>query len=254
MTIKRGFLILVMLLLIVGVFAMVRNYSRKKAEGAGKVPDAMEEYRKIMNHYIGKEPDTEISGNIRIYDGENNGTLKETGSFHCARSGVQFFTRINYLQTFCDGELVLDLDTVNKVILISKAEESKNTVEHNPVDPVGVFISDTTKIQIGEIKTAGNAERIITIKTDLNPEIRAVRYFYDTISYRVRQTEVEWWRTNPVMDDNKERKIWLARIDYVYQKAALMKIKEKIRSIVEVNGKKVKPGPLYSDYQINSNL
>ena len=214
---------------------------------------APEEFKKLMKRY-GQANDSLalVTGTIRIYDEENKGKLKETSSFRYLRSGAGYYMQLSYLQTFCDGKWVVQLDTVNRQIVVEKARGQFPGGMINPAMAQESFFSDTARFRItGVVKTEGN-QRSLRLQSELNPETRYSTLFYDTLSYRLSKAEIERWKPGAAADE-KGDKIWLVKIDYQYPPAETMDLRRRIRSMVSVDGGKPTLTVAYRDYELNVN-
>jgi len=77
----------------------------------------------------------ELAGTIRVYDGENKYALKEEKTYHYIRAGRQYYSQLSYLQIFCNGEILLQLDTVNKVVSVIRQQPGAATKATGPHRP-----------------------------------------------------------------------------------------------------------------------
>jgi hypothetical protein len=217
------------------------------------LPSATEEYKKLMRSY-GHANDSlpSIAGTIRIYDEENKGQLKETRSFRYLRCGAGFYMRLSYLQTFCDGKWLLQLDTIHRQIVVEKANGQIPGGMMGPAMTPETLFSDTARFRTtGIVKVEGNW-RSLRLQSELNPEIRSSTLFYDTLRYRLRKAELERWKPGSLPDE-KGDKIWLVKIDYQYPAAETMDLRRRIRSMVSVDDRKPALATAYQDYELTLN-
>jgi hypothetical protein len=252
---KKFMLAIAALLALIGLFAVAGNrYWRKipVSEIKKELPAASEEYRRIMERYAGADSNLDLSGNILIYDGENKYSLKERSSFSYIRSGRQYYYRLSRLQTFCDGSTVLQLDTVNKRIIVSTASHSQASNDPGTM-PFDRLFSDTARFRINGAVSEQGSERVLRIQSDYNPGMRSYSLRYDTTNYRLLKAEVEWWKTIPLKNGDTN-KIWLAKIDYRYQEPGRLDMDKKIREVISKTDGQVKPSLRYKDYQVNTGL
>src|SRR5258708_5908563 len=211
------------------------------------MPSAAEEFGKVMQAYGRADSLSEVSGTIRIYDKEDKGSLKETKTFCFVRSGAGYYARMSYLQTYCDGVWMVQLDTVHHRVQVSGAPSGVGGMLPGPLT---TLFSDTARFRIGGVVTDEGGERGLHLQNEFRPEIRSSTLFYDTLSYRLNRAEVEWWKPSSLPNEKGDR-IWLAKIDYRYRPAPRLDLSEKVRSILTVTGGGVKLTATYRDYEVN---
>jgi hypothetical protein len=225
----------------------------RKDFGANKVlPPASEEYQRIISRNKGADSALEIVGTIRVYDMEDKGSLKETSTFRCVRSGKQFYTQLSYVQTFCNGTIVLQLDTVNKRIMLSAADPHATPENFMPAGQIGLLFSDTAQFRISGAVTENGSERSLTLKSDFNPGVRSSTLIYDTLTYRVRQARIEWWKSLPGVEEPSNAKMWRTTIDFQYHPAQHLDMDKKIGAVMVVVNGNVNLREQYRDYQVNT--
>jgi hypothetical protein len=216
-----------------------------------ELPPAPEEFRKVMLRYQRTVHSlASVEGTIRIYDQENKSALREVKTFRFVRCGDGYYMQLSYLQTFCDGKWLVQLDTVNRQIVVEKARGSAASMD--PAVSQGALFSDTAQFRISGLVKAEGSQRSLRLQSELNPEIRSSTLFYDSLSYQLNRAEMEWWKPGSAPDDKGE-KIWLARIDYRYPPAEKMDLPAKISSIVTIVRRKVRAAAAYRDYDLNIN-
>ena len=219
--------------------------------GAISLPDAKEELNKLYTAYIKKDAALDIKGSIRLYDEEHDNTLKEENSFRIIKQDSQIYTRLSYIQTFVRGELAVELDTVNRTILVSKLDPAASTAIANHALMLGQWFSDTARFKMTGSVTASSNTRTLRLQTEMNPEIRSCSITYDTVSYRVRQAEIEWWKQGQIADTSAVHRTWLARIDYVYLPFSGLDSSQRIDHVIRISGQII-PALEYKDYKIHN--
>jgi hypothetical protein len=217
------------------------------------LPSAPEELQKLIQRYR-READSSasVAGTIRIYDRENKDLLKESRTFRYIRCGMGYYVQLSSLQIFCDGIWLVQLDSVNRQIVVEKAPPGGPGGMMNIAAPPETFFSDTARFRISGVVMAEGDQRSLRLQSELNPEIRSSTLFYDTLSYQLSKAEIERWKPGTAPDE-KGDKIWLVKIDYRYPPAEKMDLRMKIKSIVAIDGRRVTPGAAYRDYELNAN-
>ena len=253
---KKKIILPVLLLFVVsGLFAIAKNYhwfgldiSKNKTD----LPDAKEELRKIYGLY--SKPDTSLSikGIIRLYDRENKDALKEQTPFSYSKKGMQVYSQLGYMETFVDDSIVVQLDTVNKYIIVSKTDMSQVQASSQPGLPFEKFMQDTSAFKVEVTVAEKNKQRTLTIKSELNPEIKSSIIYYDPVSYKILKAEIEWWKEAIVYEnEDTDKKTWLTIMDYTYPLAPGLTVQEKIKKIIVWKDGKAEPAPAYKDYQVH---
>jgi len=240
----------VLLLILAGLFAAGSNKGWWKAASAGpdgSLPEARQEYLRVLQQYKDRDTSIDLAGTIHIYDGEQNNVMKEQSGFRMIRQGRQYYMQLSYLQTFCDGIVTVQLDTVGRTITFS-----------NPVGDTakekGIFdliFTDTAGFTISGSVSPQGADRTLHLKSDFNPGIQSFSLTYDTASYRLSKAEIVWWKnSSPQEEEDGSDKVWLTKIDYHYQPFHGLDLAEMVRKIVNVKDGHVVPTEHYKDYQL----
>jgi hypothetical protein len=225
----------------------------KKSAAPLILPSAREELQKLARWY--RQPADSpvcVTGTIRIYDRENRDSLKETRTFRYVRSGKGYYMQLSYLQTFCDGAWLVQLDTVNHQLVVEKAPAGDAATVMNFVTPPEKLFSDTAQFRTTGTVMEEGKERSLRMTSELNPEIRSATLYYDTLTYRIGRAGIEWWKPGTAADEKGE-KVWLAKIDYQYPPVQKMDLRLKIRSIVDIDGRQVTAVGVYRDYDLHIN-
>lgn len=253
MTAKKILLPALLLLLTASLItaASGRHWWKNSTIKEKKLPDAVAEYRRLIDRSGLADSLLDLSGTIRIYDRENKDALKEERLFHYSRHGRQYAMQLSYLQSFCDGDLTVQLDTVNKSIVVSRSVDAGISGMFPMGRSLESLFSDTAGFRItGDVSEGTGAARVLRMQSDFNPAVRSYKIIYDTLTYHLRQSEIEWWKSGPDADGASSRKIWLARIDYQYHPGTSVNIREKLRTILLVDKGQVKAAPAYRGYQL----
>ena len=213
---------------------------------------AKEEYMKLVNHFSLVSSKLNMAGLIRIYDQENNGLLKETTPFSYIRNGGSYYLQFSYIKTFCDGKIIIQLDTVNRMISISKVDSTASQPNMMGLDS---YFSDTAKFKIMGSVEQNAGERTLLLKSDLNPELKSCSIIYDSGSYQIHSCVAEYWKDAGANGlGNDEKKTWLSKTQYRYQSFKGLPIEEMMVKVINIRGKEIIPTEPYKDYKIGSNL
>jgi hypothetical protein len=216
------------------------------------MPAAGTEYGRILERFRGPDSTMDLSGTISIYDGANDNMLKEEKPFRYVRYGNQYLSQLSCLQTFCDGDLVLTVDTLHRRMTVTElGPATRRNADLFGASPAILF-SDTSKFRLSGIVEQQQGLRILSLHSDFNPEIRTCRLIYDTLTYRLHRTEVEWWKDRSGRDTTRGH-IWLARVDYRYRSRGSMDIAREIRTFIDVGRTGVKPTARYQGYELRTN-
>lgn len=221
--------------------------------GIGSLPAASAEYGRIYEQFLARDSAMDISGTVRIYDQERSGVLKEEKPFHFCRAGRQYFSQLSYLRTYCDGELVLVVDTVHGQMNVTRAPAHARDVAAAGM-PIEALFSDTARFRFsGQVEQEG-VGRVLSLRCNSSPGIRVCRIYYDTTSYRLQRMEIEWWKDQSGIDTAAGR-IWLSKIEYVYRRRETSEPgKELWRYICIGPDNTIKPAAAYSGYQVQMNI
>jgi hypothetical protein len=250
---KKIILTAVVLLLVTGLLAIANNFHWLGLNRNGnntELPDAKEELRKLYAVYSNPDTSLNVKGIIKLYDRENKDVLKEKTPFSYSKKGTQLYSQLGYMQSFISDSLVVQLDTMNKYIVVSKTGIGSASQSVQTGLPFEKFMQDTSTFKIDVTITEKNKERVLIIKSDLNPEIRSSAIYYDPVTYKIRKAEIEWWKEAMVYEnEDTDKKTWLTVMEYSYPVLSGTAIAEKIKKIIVMKDGKAEPTPAYKDYQ-----
>jgi hypothetical protein len=140
-------------------------------------PSIAAEYGKLMSRYREFDSVADLSGTIRIYDGEKNNHLKETRTFRYYRFRNEFYWQLSYLKTFCDGRLVVQLDTMDRVITVSMAAVPGRPGQTAGNMPPALPFNDTTAFGLSGSVAQEGGNRVLSLHSDRYPGIKECRLF-----------------------------------------------------------------------------
>ena len=252
---KKIILTASVLLSVTALLAIANNFhwlGLNNGNNKEDLPDAKGELRKLYALY-GK-PDTSfyIKGMIRLYDHENKDALKEQTSFSYLKKRMQLYNQLGYLQTFMADSLIVQLDTINKYIMVSKVDIPSIQLQGQTGFPFEKFMQDTSAFNIKATVLEKNKERALLIKNELTPEIKSTIIYYDPVTYKITKAEIEWWKEAMVPgNDEAEKKTWLTVMEYTYPASPGISVAEKIKRIIVLKNGTAEAMPEYKDYQVH---
>jgi hypothetical protein len=265
MKIKTFLLSFLLLPALAGVMAagLVGHWWRKAgaANVSGReLPAVAAEYDRIMQRFRKADTAIDIGGTIQIYDGGNDGALKEENGFDAVRYGTEYYSQLSYMRTYCDGNLILTVDTVHRRLQVSRAPRTTRALggqggAESPGEPGGTsfLFSDTAQFKLSGTVEQRGAERVLTVHSDFAPAIRVCRIYYDTASYRLERSEIEWWKDRSGRD-TAAKKIWLAKVEYVYRPREARDIGKEIQSYIVTGKDSVTATKQYAGYTVAVNF
>lgn len=215
-------------------------------------PDAREEYQQLCARYLQQDSLLSLAGNIQLFDGENRKQVKEQSSFELIRQGNNgLYSRLSHVQTFGSGQWVVQLDTLNRMMIVGEAIKSPDAQGAMPQQSVDLLFSDTAAFKITGQVTGNDQERTLSFKSDFNPEIRQYRITYNAQTYQLKRAVIEWWKDALVLDSTKTDRVWITHIDYRYRPVAKVNVDDMISRIVSIHDGKVIPAEKYKDYEVH---
>jgi hypothetical protein len=229
----------------VAALAIAGTYERTEATTV----DFRGELRNLYAHLL-QERKVDVAGVIRVYDGGDGKTLKEENTFRFIRQGAQYYSQLSYLQTFVSDSLMVELDTVNEYMVVSYPPEG-DVFATAPLLPDSLFATTARFRTAGQVLTRED-ERMLTLTSDYNPEVKSYTLTYDTATYRIRRATIAWWQAGAPAADTA--RVWLTHVDYRYQPFAAINMHERIRRIVSIRHGRVIPVERYSRYEVYSHL
>jgi|GEM_PF-2729083 len=207
------------------------------------VIDGRFEWAKIVQQY--QQPGQNITGSIRIYEDESLSQEKERMDFCFQKEGDNYFAQLGPAHTIKNGDLLIQMDNVQKIILVNRINESDN-IPAASVLGFDQVMKDTSAFRIIGNVEAKSSTRTLALASDYSPEIRLARFTYDTASYRINSAVIEWYRRVDLSEDNT---VYYMQIDYAYPADKPASIADRFNAIVTKKEDKLVPTEKYSTYQ-----
>jgi hypothetical protein len=253
---KRNILITLTaaILLVSGAVALAGNFKWLGNRDANdELPDSREELKRLYAVYSKPDSSFAMKGVIRLHDTENKNALTEETPFQYVKVGSACYSQLGYLQTFCADSFFLQLDTLNKQILLSKFDSRLLSDVNQSLFPFEKYMNDTSSSYLVKIVAGRKGkDRSLTVTNDAIPEIKQSVVFYDPVTYRINRVEIEWWKdaTAGLSEDDQNR-TWFTSIDYQHMPAT-MSPASKIYSIITVKNGRIELAPAFRDYEVQS--
>jgi len=216
-----------------------------------ELPDAKDEFERISDR-MKADTSLNLAGTITLYDGEKPAEVKEKATCRYIRKGYQFYSQLGYLQTFSDGKLIVQLDTVNQMIAVAKVATGKRERKRMMQPSLDMLFDENADFGIiGKVTQTNEHERTIVLQSDFNPEVKSYALTYDPATYRVSGAVIQWWKDGGAIKETMaSNKVWISHIDYQQSPASDLDIHEAINNIITINKDGVAPALLYQAYQL----
>lgn len=215
---------------------------------ANELPkDLKQELKNLTLRYA--DSSLHISGVIRLYDLENDGQFKEESPFTFIRNGKSYFSQLDYLCQFANESMIIQLDSINKSIVVSKNEGLDISLSGD-LFPFDQYFTDSAEFRVTGTVAEKGKQRILELRSDFTPAIKVTRIVYDPVTYTIKETEIEWWKEQLFREEKDGKKCWLTKIDYSYGKPGSTSIDSLINSVIETQPK-IKLKGSYSDYSLD---
>jgi hypothetical protein len=254
---KKAFIPLLALIVLAGVLTAAGNYNWSGGMAGNLVnpPLAKDELKKLYAVYANPDSSLYTKGMVRLYDGEKNNKIMEEMAFSYLKKKKQFISQLGALQSLMGNSLFVQVDTVEKYIMVSKVKDTAKA----PVEigvPYEKFLRDTAAFKIELVLTGKKTERSISIRSELNPEIKSSIVYYDTTTYKIRRMETIWWKDGVVYNDTaSQKKTWLSVMDYTYSPVPATLVEDAIRRYITINAQgKAEATPAFLSYDLRSSF
>ena len=190
---------------------------------------------------------------ITLYDGENSSAVKERSMYRFIKQQDQFYSQLSYMQSYCNGEIVVQLDTVDHVIIVADATKETGKMKRAMQPSPDVLFNEKADFKItGRVTQSNESERTILLQDDFRPEIKSYELTYDPGTYRVKNVVIKWWKDGgTIMERTDENQVWVSKIEYQQQPETVVNISEEINKIITINKDQVQPASKYQDYQLH---
>lgn len=210
-----------------------------------KLPEAKEEYKKLVDHYFNKDSIISLSGYIHLFDAAAPGIEKEKAGFSFYKKGLKFYSQLSYQKTWCDGSLIVLLDSFNRKLIVSKVTDTN--LLKQAVLPFDKLFSDTAAFQITATVSEKNNLRQLQIKSDLNPQVNSYSIVYDPTTYDIKYSEITWWKSGTQLDSINNKNLWITRIDYQIGNRDI-DINNAIKKLIVIKKDSIYPSADFKDY------
>lgn len=256
MTLKR--IIVITGLILTGV-ALSAIAARRHWFGLGNnnkaqvLPAARDEYNKLSAAFATMDSSLHLEGVIELYDTQNPGEIRETLPFSYLKNGNALMAMLGGIQTISNGNLVLQLDTINKYIALGQLTDSTQHALQASLLPFDQLFGDTSVFKVRATVANAGQQRILSIQNERIPEIKEFRVIYDTTTYQVQSCEIEWWKKNAVQAGEKEmQKTWVTKTHYRYLAATVFQPEEEMKKVIMLKENVLQPTEAYKNYEIHA--
>ncbi|MBV4358903.1 hypothetical protein [Pinibacter aurantiacus] len=247
---RKGFkILLIAVLSTAGVIALARTVYVKN-DGRKKLPsaDLKEELRKMYSNTL-TDSTIGVAATIRLFDGENPTIKKEEKTFSFYKSGEKLYSRLDNMQTLSDGKIVVQLDTVNKFVVVAAASAGENMQMASPL-MLQQLVSDSALSSITGFVEEENGNHIATFSNPNTPQIKSCSFTYDTLRYAISKASMAWWKDGVATDTTNAKRVWLTNIDYKKVMDVKYDVDAMINEIVIVKDNNVTLTEKYKDFQL----
>lgn len=189
---------------------------------------------------------------ITLYDGDDPATEKEKTTCRYIKRQEKYYSQFSYLQTWCNGSMVVQLDTVNQVIVVAPIIAGWKTNKKMQQPTIDMLFNEQAGFSItGKVTEKNNNERVISCQSDFNPEIRSYDITYDPASYKIKGATIQWWKEGATPGTASGNPVWISQIDYQPAPAVNMNIEEEISKIITIKKDQIEPAVKYEHYQLH---
>lgn len=241
--------VLLLSAVLVGIAGNYKGWFRSPDAGLEQL-DAGAEFRKIGERFL-QDTVLSMAGAILLYDGEQPDQVKEQNSFRLVKESTNMYNRLGYIQTFSSDGWMVQLDTLNQILIVTDAPVQAQGADGGFQQSTGLMFNDTTAFMAIGTVTGDQRERTLSLRSDLHPEVRLYRLTYDPATYRMKRAVIEWWKDAVVSDTTKASRVWITKIDYQYETAPALKVGELIDQVITRGQDSIYPKERYKDYQFH---
>jgi hypothetical protein len=252
---NRNIFLVIILLFVSGLVALAANNDWLGSGGNNDddLPDAKAELMQLYATYSRPDSSFAMKGVIRLHDNENENLLKEETPFQYIKIQSQYYCRLGYMQTFCADSLLVQLDTLNRQIVVAKFDPAVLAGLTGSLLPFEKFMKQKADFKFDVSIAGGKKQRTLTVRNDLAPEIKRASVSYDPDTYRIISSEIEWWKDALAgSGESDQNKTWVTRIEYEHGAAAGEPIVTRINKIFTVKNGKIEPAPVYMGYEFQT--
>lgn len=253
---KKSFFIVAITILGIGLsaFAATKLWPGINADHKEQMlPNACEEYQRLVTNLMTQDDGLFVQGNINLYDaGQTGEQPEEIVPFSYMRQGKMLSATLGPLTTLSNGSIVLQIDTVNKYIALAEAQNGLEQFVTNSMMPIDKLLRDTSAFKF-QLELSGlGANRMLSVRDEAMPEIKEWRIIYDTASYIIQKSEIDWRKGAAITGGKSDDKLWTTAISYHFLKPRRFNPEEEMKKIIMVKDNIVQPAESYSNYQLHT--
>lgn len=204
--------------------------------------DAKEVFKKLYSKFTDFNAELNLGGTVTLTEEDK---LKERTSFHLVRRGYRVYHRFDVMQQISNDKIMVQLDTLNKYLVIAKADKQWLKQQKAGVLPFAAMLNDTASFKMRLIQDEG--KQALEIINMVQPEIRSCKLVYDPVSYTLQKAVVQWWK-HPGSIDHSD--YWETTVEYQYNAQQDIDVEELLNGIVRVSKKGIEVNPAYAEYQV----
>ncbi len=217
-----------------------------------ELPTAKEEYQRIYDR-IKNDSSMNLEATVTLYDGEVPAEIKEQTICRFIKKWDKYYSQFSYLQTYCNENWIVQLDTVNQVIIVSPVAPNRKKVKGPLMQPsFDVLFNEQADFRItGNVTQKNDKERELSCQSDFNPEVRSFDITYDPATYLVNRATIQWWKEGVMPETATASQVWISHIEYRQMPGVNIDIDEEISKIITIQKDKIEPTLKFQDYQLH---
>lgn len=221
--------------------AFAKEWFRPAKETEKELPAPDSEWEKLIAKFqeLQKGNGLNLEGQIQLFDSEKPDVIKEQNTTVMQQKGNQFYYAVAGVRYYCDGNMMVQVDPVNRMVLVSKATQSSNPASQMIPQLNNAIDSTEQGFRITGTVEGDQTERRLIIQNEQTPEIKNYTIIYNPNTYQINGLNIEWRKENYLLDQSKTASSWQTRIRYTYHPSKDLNIDAEIRKIISVEKGKI---------------
>ncbi len=218
------------------------------------LPAAKDEYSRLVQQFLHPDSVSVVKGTVLLYDGASPERVKEKSDFISVRDGHSYYSKMSFNEIICNGKWYVQVDSLHKQLLIVAMNENQPMAPAPATgDMFDRLFSDTATFKVSGSVAGNDLERVITIKSDLNPEIQYFTLRYSPADYSIKGAEIHFWKDRHAPADTTaiQKSTWITKIEYGQPGKQVININDRINRVFRINGHTIEPTAAYRNYQVS---
>jgi hypothetical protein len=227
--------------------------SNRRAEPSAPAADPLQECRNVLTRSGIANATLHVTGELSWYDEANPENTRQQTTFECVRNSDAFFSKVGAQTVFSNGKNVLQLDTDNRMIVVTKNREDISMSPEAGAQLLSRMLEDTAQGKLHVAFSRDGNQPVLTLESETIPQMQNCKLYYDASTYALKRVVIRSWREKAPTETFGTNVI-VTDIRYRFESYHGFEKSQTMESVADINGTNIQLAPKYKAYQLQTLL